>query len=65
MDFKIPSLETVCMDGHWLGMSNCNNFDLFDYNERVYRVNRDTGNVTPIPDSLVEHFLGEKYVSKN
>lgn len=51
---------TVCTEGAYLGKSRCNNFDLFRCNNVVYKVNRITGETSPIPESLVEYFIGVK-----
>ncbi len=48
---------TICTEGSYLGKSKCERYDLFRFNNSVFRVNRETADVTQLPESLVEYFL--------
>lgn len=52
-----PSIETVCSDGAWLGMSQDKEYDLFRLWNTVFKVSRINGKVIEIEDDEAEALL--------
>lgn len=48
---------TICYEGAYLGKAKNQEADLFRYSDAIYKVNRDNGETTLIPEPFVECFL--------